>query len=177
MARAHKITAANANRIRWEQHNAEPGRWFWPRVFRSSPEDCWPWTGRVMATRGGYGRLTVKGKMIGAHRMALILHSGGDMPGLFACHRCDNPICCNPLHLFWGTPLDNTRDCLEKKRRPAPHPRKINLEEVVKLHGDGWSYSRLATLYAVNQASIGKALKRAAAIRAHAAIAKENEGG
>lgn len=129
-----------------------------------------------MTKRGGYGRLTFKGRLIGAHRMALILHSKKDMLGMHACHRCDNPICCNPSHLFWGTPLDNTRDCMEKQRRRPPHPRKIALDEVVTLRAEGWSYSRLAERYSVNQASIGKALKRAAALRARAALAAIETG-
>jgi hypothetical protein len=92
-------------------------------VDRSGGEDaCWPWQGRIMVTRGGYGRLTVNGRIVGAHRMALVISTGGDCPGLFACHHCDNPICCNPKHLFWGTPQDNVNDCIAKGRKRSRKP-------------------------------------------------------
>lgn len=153
---------APANAARWEQHHADPGKWFWRRVDQSAGDDgCWPWLGRVMTTRRGYGRLTFKGRMVGAHRMALTLTSGGEHHGLFACHRCDNPICCNPKHLFWGTHDDNMADCVAKGRKRGAAP-KINVALLLSLREGGASYSELATTFGVNQASIGKALKRAA---------------
>lgn len=167
MARAHRITADHASRIRWERHHAQPELWFWNRVDRSGGRDaCWPWLGRIMAARGGYGRLKFKGRMVGAHRMALFLASGEDRAGEFACHRCDNPICCNPEHLFWGTPKDNVVDSIVKGRKRG-RPGKINVEEMLSLRAQGQSYTQIAARFSVNQASIGKALKRAA-LRARA---------
>jgi hypothetical protein len=168
MARAHRITAAAALTARWERHHEHPERWFWARVDRSAGDDaCWPWTGRVMATRRGYGRLMFKGRLVGAHRMALILATCSEHVDEFACHRCDNPVCCNPRHLFWGTPQDNVDDCVAKGRKRGAAP-KIDLERVVKRRAEGASYSVLAEEFSVNQASIGKALRRAA-LRARAA--------
>ena len=164
MARAHNITADHARKERWKQHHAEPEKWFWSRVDRKSDEECWPWLGRVANRRGGYGRLMFQGRLTGAHRMALTLAKGEGGADKHACHQCDNPICCNPAHLFWGTPLENTRDCLAKGRRRAPHARKIDRDEAARLHAEGWSYSRLAKRYSVNQASIGKALRARASL-------------
>lgn len=161
MARAHHITAANATAARWAKYHAHPSLWFWSRVDRRGPDECWPWKGRVMASRRGYGRLTFSGRMIGAHRMALSLSTGGDCPGLFACHRCDNPVCCNPAHLFWGTHQDNMDDCASKGRKRGA-PQKIDLDRLVERRAQNVSYSTLAAEFGVNQASIGKALKRAA---------------
>lgn len=160
MARAYRITAAQANAARWERHHAEPERWFWLRVERRGPSECWPWKGRVMKARRGYGRLTFDGRMIGAHRMALSLTTGGDCPGLFACHRCDNPVCCNPAHLFWGTHQDNMDDCAAKGRRRGAAP-KIDRGRLLDRRAQGASYSVLAAEFGVNQSSIGRALSRA----------------
>lgn len=93
--------------------------------------------------------------------MALTL-AVGEAPsdGLFACHSCDNPICCNPAHLWWGTPDDNSADCVAKGRKRGAAS-IINVPECVELRGQGWKYSALAARYGVNQTSIGKALARA----------------
>lgn len=156
---------APATAERWRRHHAEPERWFWKRVAKGSADECWPWLGYVIKERRGYGRLAFKGKLIGAHRMALILSSGEDKPGQFACHRCDNPPCCNPSHLFWGTPKDNVHDSLAKGRQRGA-ARKIDISELLRMRGTGRSYSQLAAHFQVNQASIGRALKRALRSRA-----------
>ena len=165
MARAHTITAAAASKARWEAHHADPGKWFWKRVKLGNSCDCWPWQGRVMANRRGYGRLVFNGKSIGAHRMALSLVAPASSPDLFACHTCDNPVCCNPGHLFWGTHQDNMNDCVAKGRKRGAAP-KIDVARAVALRENGWPYMGIAALMNVNQASIGKALKKALRARA-----------
>lgn len=85
---------------------------FWARVTQGG--DCWEW--RAERLRGGYGRLRVEGRKMLAHRVAWTLANGPIPDGVFVCHRCDNPPCCNPSHLFLGTHLDNTRDRDRKGR-------------------------------------------------------------
>lgn len=163
MARPHNIMAAVARKERWVRHHADPASWFWKRVDRTGgPDGCWPWLGRTMTSRRGYGRLVFKGRYVGAHRMALALVKGEPPDAdMFACHACDNPVCCNPAHLWWGTHDENMADAVAKGRKRGA-PRKIDLDECVALRATGLSYAALAERYSVNQASIGKALGRAA---------------
>ena len=89
---------------------------FWAGVDKSGgPDACWPWLGALNAN--GYGKVTWGGRTEIASRVAWRLTHGAD-PGHFACHRCDNPPCCNPAHLFDGTVQENTDDMISKGRAP-----------------------------------------------------------
>lgn len=94
------------------------------RLFElSTPEPnsgCWLWSGR--ANRRGYGVLYVRGKNLFAHRVSYEEHRGPIPPGLLVCHKCDNPPCINPDHLFVGTQSDNLTDMHRKKRHHAHRP-------------------------------------------------------
>lgn len=60
-------------------------------------------------------------KLLNAHRVAWIITHGEVPKGMLVCHKCDNPPCCNPNHLFLGTHADNVRDCVRKKRKNPVH--------------------------------------------------------
>lgn len=152
-----------ALKARWSAYYATAMDRFWCRVDQSGgPEACWPWTGCVKP--GGYGFIMHKRRARLTHRVAL---SGSldEQPDMMACHRCDNPICCNPAHLFWGTARDNSDDCCAKGRKRGA-PRVIDVGELLRRRERGDSYSVLAEFFGVNQASIGKALKRHTILRA-----------
>lgn len=75
---------------------------------------CAEWTGA--RSRGGHGQIGIDGRRVGTHRVAWTLAYGPIPDGMFVCHRCDNPPCVNPAHLFLGTALDNMRDMVTKGR-------------------------------------------------------------
>lgn len=95
---------------------------FLSRVIRTS--NCWGWSGTKKKT--GYATLIEKGKEVRAHRLSYQLNVGKIPQGQHVLHKCDNPPCCNPRHLFLGTHQDNMRD----KKIKGRHARKLNWEKV-----------------------------------------------
>ncbi len=88
---------------------------FWEKVRVTS--GCWEWTGR--RTSSGYGQIALTDagrRTMRAPRVAWLLSNGAIPPGLLVLHRCDNPPCVNPDHLFLGTDMDNARDKIAKGR-------------------------------------------------------------
>lgn len=90
---------------------------FWSKVARCGESDCWEWPGARM--KAGYGVIKLRRprRNESTHRLAWILTHGPIPPGLCVCHRCDNPPCCNPAHLFLGTDADNAKDKIIKGRQ------------------------------------------------------------
>lgn len=92
---------------------------FWKKVDIRSGDACWEWKSAKNST--GYGlhgiKIDGKGRCFLAHRVAWVLRNGQIPAGMCVCHRCDNPSCVNPAHLFLGTNLDNVRDMDSKGRR------------------------------------------------------------
>ena len=80
-------------------------------------DGCWEWHGYRNAKGYGFARPGGRGaKGVLAHRLSWELHGGAIPDGMFVLHKCDNPPCVNPAHLFLGTNADNTRDRVAKQR-------------------------------------------------------------
>lgn len=92
--------------------------------------ECLEWQGARNAN--GYGKIKVPGRRSAQYVHRIILESAGhDMTGRQACHRCDNPRCVRPTHLFPGTRSDNTRDSMAKNRWSGP-PAKRDWPAIVQ---------------------------------------------
>lgn len=104
---------------------------------------CWEWQGSL--NHKGYGKVKIRringNSNLYVHRV-LFCHfkkkSLDEIKGLFVCHKCDNPKCCNPEHLFLGTHEDNMRDMVKKKRAKGTNQKgsknnnsKLNETEVL----------------------------------------------
>lgn len=88
---------------------------FWEKVRSDSPQACWEWIGRRLPF--GHGHFDVAhGQPMLAHRYSWELVNGTIPDDLCVLHRCDNPPCVNPAHLFLGTRTDNNRDKSAKGR-------------------------------------------------------------
>ena len=75
---------------------------------------CWIWM--LDCDQNGYGKISIKNKAYYAHRVSWELHNNSIPKGMFVCHKCDNPSCVNPDHLFLGTQSDNMQDMKSKGR-------------------------------------------------------------
>jgi len=137
---------------------------FWKKVDRSGgPNSCWPWTA---ATNGRYGLIRINNKNIRAHRKAFSLRVGEIPFGYEVCHKCDNPVCCNPEHLFVGTHRDNMDDRNRKKRYGNSRGEKngfakLSDNQVVALKIlslSGWRCATLSVFFGICKAHVYKIL-------------------
>ena len=101
----------------------EIGR-FWIHSGKKESSDCWNWTAAKLPA--GYGLMSINRgsrilkKQIKAHRISWMIHFGMIPENLCVCHKCDNPSCVNPSHLFLGTIQENNADKYRKGRQKNP---------------------------------------------------------
>jgi len=138
---------------------------FWAKVNKSGPNDCWNWIGGK--DEDGYGRIGVgpiPGKVLKTHRFSYTIHKGEIPDGMLICHKCDNPSCVNPKHLFAGTNLDNRRDAKKKGRQYYPgFLSKLTVDQVKEMRQirseTGLAYQKIGDRFGVSQTTAMHAIK------------------
>ncbi len=132
---------------------------FWEKVDVRGADECWPWL--ASKKQGGYGRISdERGHPQLSHRVSYALTVSPIPDGNVVCHRCDNPRCVNPAHLFLGTQADNLRDMRSKGRGNPPrgveHP-KARLTEALaqQIRRDSRSHRQLARAFGIGKSTVG----------------------
>ena len=133
---------------------------FWKYVEVNGVNECWPWSASL-TVHGGYGQLNDRGKLLKAHRISYEIHYGGVPEGMFVCHRCNNPKCCNPKHLYAGTPKQNWDDTIVAGTRYVPklsgesvYCSKLKESEVIYIRQSQESGCALAIRYGVTKSAV-----------------------
>lgn len=130
-----------------------PEHFFWAKVAKGDPQECWEWLGSRSST--GYGMF--RGEK--AHRFSART-AGMDIEGRVIRHDCDNPVCVNPAHLRPGTHAENMRDAVERKRMPhgerqrSAKLRAADIPEVLRLSREGLSYRKIGERFGVSKYAI-----------------------
>ena len=135
--------------------------------YKVAENGCWEWTAQL--DNKGYGRFGIAtSKSLLAHRWAYD-HFVGPIPeGFFVCHKCDNPVCVNPEHLFVGTAQDNSDDMVSKNRNwmsvgEKNHNAVLTENDVIAmraLHSEGVSMTRLAKQFSVSRGTAQNVINR-----------------
>lgn len=131
--------------------------------FRSRIMDlssgCWRWSGATDAL--GYGNLKIQGLRVLAHRFSFAVFNCRE-PQKFVCHKCDNPNCVNPDHLFEGSQTDNMHDCSVKgrfgdRKGEANACRKLDDEAVRFIRNSDLTGPQLALMFGVSRSAVFQA--------------------
>lgn len=125
---------------------------FWEKVEKT--DGCWNWIGAK--SKAGYGQIRADGKCQYAHRAMWEKSHLLKIPeGFYICHRCDNPGCVNPEHLFLGTPKDNRQDSVRKgrsnkgERNGRSRLQKTDVLEIRRLHSEGVPHEEIASKFKI----------------------------
>lgn len=146
---------------------------FWEKVEVAGPDECWEW--QAYKDGCGYGQI-FREKIGGirhndrAHRISWELHNGPIPADLQVLHTCDNPPCCNPAHLWLGTPADNAADREEKGRGNRGHvwgeghgQSKLTEDQVLEIRmlyaTGGITHQALANRHGVTREAISRIMQ------------------
>jgi len=129
---------------------------FWSRVNKNTKNGCWEWVARL--NPDGYGEFDCDNRGYRAHRLSWFFKFGEIEKGLNVCHKCDNPKCVNPDHLFLGTQKENVMDMLSKNRQRSHKGTKNNkarlneekVSEIKRLRRSGLQYKEIADKFGVS---------------------------
>lgn len=131
--------------------------------IKVNSEGCFEWQGP--RHRQGYGLVFANGKKSFAHRDSFQAFRREIPSGMCVCHRCDNPCCINPAHLFLGTHADNMKDMARKKRSTAgekSHSAKVSASDVLemtRLYKSGVDQGKLAQRYGIARCTVSEIVR------------------
>ena len=117
---------------------------------KNKKTECWNW--KSSKYQSGYGRIMFNYIVYRAHVLSYLLYKGNIKKGLLVCHKCDNPKCVNPDHLFLGTPKDNIQDCIQKGRFTSG--RKLIHKLVVEIRNSDQTVLALSKQYNLSRSTI-----------------------
>ena len=141
----------------WKPHNYKEVAW--------SVEDngCWICTSHRPNILSGYHEMNRNGKMIRVHRHMYEKYKGEIPNGLLICHKCDNPSCINPDHLFVGTPKENSEDMVMKGRSNPPRltgemigTSKLKISQIIDIRKDNRLQREIAKDYGIAQCHVSR---------------------
>lgn len=140
--------------------------WFWSKVMKAGPNECWVWV--AARHRQGYGTFSRTGfPERKAHRASWVIHFGVIPAGMCVLHRCDNPPCVNPAHLFLGTQQTNIQDMDAKGRRRVGHQKgedhpmaRLDVRTVLAIRSAHGSCSTLAEQFSCSRMTISRIRNR-----------------
>lgn len=125
---------------------------FESKVEKSS--SCWVWKGAT--DKNGYGIFRLDGKNIKAHRFAFELWVHPIPGGLCCCHRCDNPGCVNPSHIFLGTNAENTADKVRKNRQARVRGYfKLSADQALMIREHKGTQREIAERFGISRSQVG----------------------
>jgi hypothetical protein len=131
---------------------------FWSKVNIPDLFLCWEWLG--YRDHNGYGELGVNGRTTSAHRLSYTLNIEAIPDGLFVLHKCNNPACVNPYHLYLGSQQDNMNDMVRASRQTIGenHPNakltETQVIEIIKLLKTNIKHKVIAEIYSTSEANI-----------------------
>lgn len=145
------------------------------KIKISQNTGCWDWQAAMCSKKQQYGCLKLAGRSWKVHRLVVWAWYGKDPTNQFVCHRCDRTICCNPEHLYIGTPQDNANDRARRglgnrknikrikrsrdiEKMPLTKYKYKNVVEVFELRKQGLSQDRIAEITGISQSQISRML-------------------
>ena len=156
--------------MRPPKYTSLPDR-FWAKVDEPDSNDCWNWNSAN--SHGGYGAFGWKGKIVRAPRLSVIDSEGSIPDHLLVLHRCDNPPCVNPKHLYLGTAQNNSSDMVRRGRSKKGNAgvvgenhgmailSEVNVLDIRKRYSTGgYSQRGLAREFGVARSTIVGVIKR-----------------